>query len=161
MVGLLACSVIAGCGGGDKKDGSGDSGSAPAATTTTLGGVKISTETIGGAAPNIIHIREDGAIKATVRIDYSSIKKRIYLYDWENSGHTLGYVESAEIIKDGPIASITENGLMSAVDKTKLDSQPTIKASDATGVTDDDYVVIKKSELDSILSRLSALENKA
>ena len=35
MVGLLACSVIAGCGGGDKKDGSGDSGSAPAATTTT------------------------------------------------------------------------------------------------------------------------------
>lgn len=60
-----------------------------------------------------------------------------------------------------PNASITENGLMSKEDKAKLDSQPTIKASDATGVTDDDYVVIKKSELDSILSRLSALENKA
>lgn len=60
-----------------------------------------------------------------------------------------------------PNASITEDGLMSASDKAKLDSQPTIKASDATGVTDDDYVVIKKSELDSILSRLSALENKA
>ena len=60
-----------------------------------------------------------------------------------------------------PNASITENGLMSKEDKAKLDSQPTIKASDATGVTDDDYVVIKKSELDSILSRLSALEYKA
>ncbi len=53
------------------------------------------------------------------------------------------------------------NGLMSKEDKAKLDSQPTIKANDATGVADDDYVVIKKSELDSILSRLSALENKA
>lgn len=60
-----------------------------------------------------------------------------------------------------PNASITENGLMSKEDKAKLDSQPTIKASNATGVTDNDYVVIKKSELDSILSRLSALENKA
>lgn len=60
-----------------------------------------------------------------------------------------------------PNASITENGLMSKEDKAKLDSQPTIKASNATGVTDDDYVVIKKSELNSILSRLSALENKA
>lgn len=52
-------------------------------------------------------------------------------------------------------------GVMSSSDKAKLDSQPTIKASDATGVTDNDYVVIKKSELNSILSRLSALENKA
>lgn len=52
-------------------------------------------------------------------------------------------------------------GIMSCDDKAKLDSQPTIKASDATEVTDDDYVVIKKSKLDSILSRLSALENKA
>lgn len=60
-----------------------------------------------------------------------------------------------------PNASITENGLMSKEDKAKLDSQPTIKANNATGVTDDDYVVIKKSELNSILSRLSALENKA
>lgn len=60
-----------------------------------------------------------------------------------------------------PNASITENGLMSKEDKAKLDSQPTIKASNATGVTNDDYVVIKKSELNSILSRLSALENKA
>ena len=50
---------------------------------------------------------------------------------------------------------------MSKEDKAKLDSQPTIKANDATGVTDDAYVVIKKSELNSILSRLSALENKA
>lgn len=60
-----------------------------------------------------------------------------------------------------PNASITENGLMSKEDKAKLDSQPTIKASNATGVTDNDYIVIKKSELNSILSRLSALENKA
>lgn len=60
-----------------------------------------------------------------------------------------------------PNATPSKTGLMSADDKSKLDSQPTIKASDATGVTDDDYVVIKKSELDSILSRLSALENKA
>lgn len=58
-------------------------------------------------------------------------------------------------------ATTSEAGLMSADDKGKLDSQPTIKASDATGVTDNDYVVIKKSELNSILSRLSALENKA
>ncbi len=50
------------------------------------------------------------------------------------------------------------NGLMSKEDKAKLDSQPTIKANDATGVTDDDYVVIKKSEYQSILDRLSALE---
>lgn len=60
-----------------------------------------------------------------------------------------------------PLVSNTTNGLISPSDKAKLDSQPTIKASDATGVTDNDYVVIKKSELDSILSRLSALENKA
>lgn len=60
-----------------------------------------------------------------------------------------------------PNASITENGIMSKEDKAKLDSQPTIKASDASGVTDDDYVVIKKSEYQSILDRLSALENKA
>ena len=57
-----------------------------------------------------------------------------------------------------PNASITENGLMSKEDKAKLDSQPTIKASNATGVTNDDYVVIKKSEYQSILDRLSALE---
>ena len=60
-----------------------------------------------------------------------------------------------------PNASITEKGLMSKEDKVKLDSQPIIKASDATGVTDDDYVVIKKSEYQSILNRLSALENNA
>lgn len=60
-----------------------------------------------------------------------------------------------------PNATTSKEGLMSKEDKAKLDSQPTIKASDATGVTDDDYVVIKKSELNSILSRLSALENKA
>lgn len=58
------------------------------------------------------------------------------------------------------IASLLD-GLMSKEDKAKLDSQPTIKASNATGVTDDDYVVIKKSEYQSILNRLSALENKA
>lgn len=58
------------------------------------------------------------------------------------------------------IASLLD-GLMSKEDKAKLDSQPTIKASDATGVTDNDYVVIKKSEYQSILDRLSALENKA
>lgn len=55
------------------------------------------------------------------------------------------------------VASLLD-GLMSKEDKAKLDSQPTIKASDATGVTDDDYVVIKKSEYQSILDRLSALE---
>ncbi len=55
------------------------------------------------------------------------------------------------------IASLLD-GLMSKEDKAKLDSQPTIKANDATGVTDDDYVVIKKSEYQSILDRLNALE---
>lgn len=60
-----------------------------------------------------------------------------------------------------PNATTSKEGLMSKEDKAKLDSQPTIKASNATEVTNDDYVVIKKSELDSILSRLSALENKA
>lgn len=60
-----------------------------------------------------------------------------------------------------PNATTEQDGMMSKADKTKLDSQPTIKANNATGVTDDDYVVIKKSELNSILSRLSALENKA
>ena len=58
------------------------------------------------------------------------------------------------------VASLLD-GLMSKEDKAKLDSQPIIKASNATGVTDDDYVVIKKSEYQSILDRLSALENKA
>lgn len=62
---------------------------------------------------------------------------------------------------DIPKATSEKAGIITAQDKAKLDSQPTIKASDATGVTDDDYVVIKKSELNSILSRLSALENKA
>ena len=60
-----------------------------------------------------------------------------------------------------PNATTSKEVLMSKEDKAKLDSQPTIKASNATGVTNDDYIVIKKSELDSILSRLSALENKA
>lgn len=60
-----------------------------------------------------------------------------------------------------PNATTSKEGLMSKEDKAKLDSQPTIKASNATGVTDNDYIVIKKSELDSILSRLSSLENKA
>lgn len=55
------------------------------------------------------------------------------------------------------VASLLD-GLMSKEDKAKLDSQPTIKASNATGVTDDDYIVIKKSEYQSILDRLSALE---
>lgn len=58
-------------------------------------------------------------------------------------------------------ATTSKAGVMSKEDKAKLDSQPTIKASDAAGVTDDDYVVIKKSEYQSILNRLSALENKA
>lgn len=134
----------------------------PAATTTTLGGVRIETHDYSGLAPNIIHILNDGGIYATVKLYYDQGTKRIMLYDWHSSGDgALGYIDCAVVIKDGPKASITENGLMSAVDKSKLDSQPTIKASDATGVTDDDYVVIKKSELDSILSRLSALENKA
>lgn len=69
---------------------------------------------------------------------------------------TGGYIKT--II---PLVTDTTNGLISPSDKAKLDSQPTIKASNATGVTDDDYIVIKKSELNSILSRLSALENKA
>ena len=60
-----------------------------------------------------------------------------------------------------PLVTNTTNGLISPSDKAKLDSQPTIKASNATGVTDDDYVVIKKSEYQSILNRLSALENNA
>ena len=57
-----------------------------------------------------------------------------------------------------PNATTSKEGLMSKEDKAKLDNQPTIKASNATGVTDNDYVVIKKSEYQSILNRLSALE---
>ena len=59
---------------------------------------------------------------------------------------------------DIPNATTSKEGLMSKEDKAKLDNQPTIKANNATGVTDNDYVVIKKSEYQSILNRLSALE---
>lgn len=130
----------------------------PAATTTTLGGVKIST--IVDNNKNQIHITNNGTIQILLNLRYNSTYKNIVLEDLITS-KAINSIDCTKLIKEGPIASITENGLMSAVDKAKLDNQPTIKASDATGVTDDDYVVIKKSELDSILSRLSALESKA
>lgn len=137
----------------------------PAATTTTLGGVKVlenisSDNDISGI--NSIKIW-NGEIYSHTYIKYNSSNKKLILCFNNPIGpdEEVSKIDCTDFIKDGPIASITENGVMSKEDKAKLDSQPTIKASDATGVTDDDYVVIKKSELDSILSRLSALESKA
>lgn len=130
----------------------------PAATTTTLGGVKIGN--LGGQVPSILHINNYGNLTARVSLHYIKDSKTLKLVDFIDDSE-VSSIDCTDLIKEGPIASITENGLMSKEDKVKLDSQPTIKASDATGVTDNDYVVIKKSELNSILSRLSALENKA
>lgn len=131
----------------------------PAATNTTLGGVKVSLA--AGINYNQIHVsEEEGIIQTSLNLIYNSTDKRLILRDFLTS-KVINSIDCTELIKEGPIASTTENGLMSKEDKAKLDSQPIIKTSDATGVTDNDYVVIKKSELNSILSRLSALENKA
>ena len=130
----------------------------PAATKTTLGGVRVGN--LNGQIPSILHTDNYGNLTARVSLYYIKDSKTLKLVDYVNDSE-ISTINCADFIKDGPNASITENGLMSKEDKAKLDSQPTIKASDATGVTDDDYVVIKKSELNSILSRLSALENKA
>lgn len=138
----------------------------PAATTTTLGGVKMFTPSGSTYNSNYsqAHIDSDGIIWVRLELLYDNNSKSITLVDCNPDvpqHPIISTINCTDFIKDGPIASITENGLMSKEDKTKLDSQPTIKASNATGVTDDDYIVIKKSELNSILSRLSALENKA
>lgn len=129
----------------------------PAATDTTLGGVNIGY--LNGGVPSILHIN-NGSLTARVVLYYIKESKTLKLIDFINDSE-ITTIDCTELIKDGPTASITENGLMSKEDKAKLDSQPTIKANNATGVTDDDYVVIKKSEYQSILDRLSALENKA
>lgn len=131
----------------------------PVATNTTLGGVHVSLG--AGINDNQIHVTEgDGSIQTSLNLIYNSTDKRLILKDFL-ADKVINSVDCTKLIKEGPIASTKENGLMSKEDKAKLDSQPTIKASDATGVTDDDYVVIKKSEYQSILDRLSALENKA
>lgn len=103
----------------------------------------------------------DGVRTVCFALD-QSVRRKIETAITSISVNNIGQVNTNGAVNlTIPNASITENGLMSKEDKAKLDSQPTIKASNATGVTDDDYVVIKKSELNSILSRLSALENKA
>ena len=104
--------------------------------------------------PNYILGRDSSDSLIKIHKDGENLKLR-FIYKDLNSGYEA--IEQHTI----PLVNDTTNGLISPSDKAKLDSQPTIKASNATGVTDDDYVVIKKSELDSILSRLSALENKA
>lgn len=137
----------------------------PAATNTTLGGVKV-PENISSNNDidrvNSITIW-NGEIYSHTYIKYNSSNKKLILCFNNPIGpdYEVSEIDCTDFIKDGPNASITENGLMSKEDKAKLDSQPTIKASNATGVTDDDYVVIKKSEYQSILDRLSALENNA
>ena len=137
----------------------------PAATDTTLGGIEVPATifNVGSFTDNHLGINELGELGLTYSLSYNYNKQLILQYLNPNKGHytTANTIDCAKIIKEGPIASTTENGLMSKEDKAKLNSQPTIKASDATGLTDNDYVVIKKSEYQSILDRLSALENKA
>ena len=136
----------------------------PAATTTTLGGVKVPTNIFTGSKNFKNHIRiNNGEVGANFELIYNKSNKRInFIINTTSGGGVIDSdilsIDCTQFIKDGPEASITENGLMSKEDKAKLDSQPTIKANDATGVTDNDYVVIKKSEYQSILDRLSALE---
>lgn len=139
----------------------------PVATKTTLGGVKVPTNIFRGSKNIKNHICiNNGEIGANFELSYNKSNKRINFIICTTSGGGVidtitQSIDCTDFVKDGPKASITENGVMSKEDKAKLDSQPTIKANNATGVTDDDYIVIKKSELNSILSRLSALENKA
>lgn len=100
----------------------------------------------------------DGVRTVCFALD-QSVRRKIETAITSISVNNIGQVNTNGAVNlTIPNASITENGLMSKEDKAKLDSQPTIKASNATGVTDDDYVVIKKSEYQSILDRLSALE---
>ena len=133
----------------------------PTATDTTLGGVKVPTTlmVVGATVNNQLGITPEGNLGVGYDLMYNSRSKELSLLYF--NGTNPSYSTAATVTLTTPNASITENGLMSKEDKAKLDSQPTIKASDATGVTDDDYVVIKKSEYQSILDRLSALENKA
>ena len=135
----------------------------PAATDTTLGGVKVpSTFTIPGQlTTNHLGINSEGNLILSYDLIYSYDSNQLilqYLNGTEDTYTIVSTIDCTKFIRKGPEASITYRGLMSKEDKAKLDSQPTIKASDATGVTDDDYVVIKKSEYQSILDRLSALE---
>lgn len=118
--------------------------------------IRIKTK-ISSDSRNILRILNDGLFvdKTSIDTGVTGIKLAGYTSDEDI---TLDVVDGTVNI---PLATPSKTGLMSADDKSKLDSQPTIKASDATGVTDDDYVVIKKSEYQSILDRLSALENNA
>ena len=128
--------------------------------------IKIKTK-ISSDSRNILRILDDGLFVDKTLPNKQDALTEVQLNNINNAIISISINNIEQVNTNGtvnltiPNASITENGLMSKEDKAKLDSQPTIKASDATGVTDDDYVVIKKSELNSILSRLSALENKA
>ena len=138
----------------------------PAATETTLGGVKLHSiiEVPGHTISNALGINSEGKLGLAYFLRYDRDSKQLIL-EYANGTKGVSDIASTiycfDFIQDGPTASFSKNGLMSREDKIKLDSQPTIKANDATGVTDDDYVVIKKSEYQSILDRLSALENNA
>lgn len=120
---------------------------------------------------NIAHLNDGfGKLGLLSTSDYNAFKAKqdalteVQLNNINNAITSISINNIGQVNTNGavnltiPIASITENGLMSKEDKAKLDNQPTIKASNATGVTDNDYVVIKKSEYQSILNRLSALE---
>lgn len=138
----------------------------PAATTTTIGGVIVpDVFTIPGLlTENHLGINSKGDLILLYSLIYNYNSNKLilqYLNGTKDTYTIASTIDCNYFIRQGPKASITENGVMSKEDKTKLDSQPTIKANNATGVTDDDYVVIKKSEYQSILDRLSALENKA
>lgn len=139
----------------------------PAATDTTLGGIKVPkiiSSLTGSSTINHLAISREDRLGLAYELMYFPVSNELklrYFNGTKGVKDVASTIDCTNFIKNGPDASITEHGLMSKEDKAKLDSQPTIKASDATGVTDDDYVVIKKSEYQSILNRLSALENNA
>lgn len=105
--------------------------------------------------------RDAGLMSSSDKVKLDSIEDNAQVNTIESVSVNGTPLEITNKCVNIPNATTSKDGMMFKADKAKLDSQPTIKANDATGVTDDDYVVIKKSELDSILSRLSALENKA
>lgn len=128
--------------------------------------IKIKTK-ISSDSRNILRILDDGLFVDKTLPNKQDALTEVQLNNINNAITSISINNIEQVNTNGavnltiPNASITEHGLMSKEDKAKLDSQPTIKANNATGVTDDDYVVIKKSEYQSILDRLSALENKA
>lgn len=139
--------------------------------SVSVNGTPLEITNKGVNIPNATTSKDGMMAKADKsKIDYlpDRIIKSIHFNIWEKDSVGVSWMyadmNNGQIGGDGIeiVAATTQYaGVMSSSDKAKLDSQPTIKASDATGVTDNDYVVIKKSELNSILSRLSALENKA